>query len=119
MTTIVDPSGTPTVIYNRFGTTIDLITATGTNQSTAAQIVRYSGWTIVLITTSAGAGVKLPANAEVGDLVELHPDSGGGNFLVWPSSGDQIMYGGTNNADSGSHILYRYISANNWLRVSI
>lgn len=118
MSVVLDPGGTPAVIYSRSGTTIDNVTATGTNQSTAAPITRYCGWTIVMIATSGSAGVRLPANAEVGDLVELHADSGG-SFLVWPSSGDQIMYGGVNNADSGAHILYRYISTNNWLRVSV
>lgn len=117
--TVIDPAGTPVLVFNRDGVTIDVITAAGTNQATATPITRHCGWTVVLISASGSAGVQLPGNAEIGDLVELHGTSGTGGFLVWPAVGDQIMYGGANNADSGAHILYRYISANNWLRVSV
>lgn len=105
----------PTIIC---GSTIDSIAAAGTNQATATQINRYSKWDVILVSGVNPEGVRLPSAAEVGDLIEIHCDSGFTGLNIWPSSGDQIMYGGANNGDSATHVLYRYVSAGNWLRVT-
>lgn len=117
MTTVLTPAGTPTVIYNRSGLTIDSITATGTVMASAAAIVRYTGHTVVLVSTpdSSNVGVVLPDDAEVGDVVEVHniaPISQGMSVFV-PSG--QYM----NDDLNGSRIhivwgLYRLTAAGSW-----
>jgi hypothetical protein len=86
MMTILNPSGTPTIVYNRDGMTIASITAAGSTQGTATAIVRYSGVTAVVVDYGGdnSHGVILPSSAEIGDTVmvscpyqcRLYPDSG-------------------------------------------
>jgi hypothetical protein len=118
MTIVVDPGGTPSIIYNRDGTTISSLASAGTNQSTAAQIVRYSGWDIVLVTYNAGAGVKLPSNSEIGDIVELHLDVVGLGIECYPESGAQINFNGANSSFAFSQMLFRKVAAGSWVSLS-
>lgn len=92
MTTIVDPLGTPSAVYNRDGTSIQEINAAGTTGSGATQLTTVSQFSIYLVFTDDDeTGVKLPADAEVGDFIEIYKtgsptirlyDSGNSNFLI-------------------------------------
>lgn len=128
MTTIVDPAGTATVIYNRSGVTIDGITSAGRTQGAATQIVRYSGWSVVLVTAgvvdafSNAGGVILPEDAEVGDLVELHYVEGApgsaASFFLYPEVGGQIENFGTNGATQLVRGIIRKTGAGQWHCIS-
>lgn len=75
MVTVADPGGTPVVVYNRSGTTVETVAATGTTLGAATQIVAYSGVTIVIVdcVDNTDTGVILPIGADIGDLVEIYP----------------------------------------------
>ncbi len=89
MTTIVDPAGTPIIIYRDQAITKVAVAAAGSSGSDATQLTRYSSVNIVAVTTTgANQGVKLPAG-EDGDLFEVYPLDNGikfynpdGSFLV-------------------------------------
>ena len=71
MTTVVNPGGSPTVVFNLSGITV---VSVATSASPVA-IPYYSGVIIALITTSAEEGdgeVILPSSAQVGDVVEIY-----------------------------------------------
>lgn len=119
MATIVNPSGTPTIIYNRSGTTIVTVTPTGNNsQAGAAAIPRSSGRTVALCAPSAGQNsVIMPSDAEVGDIVEVYTTSNATNLNVFPQSGGSLGLAGANASiplqDSGRFL--RYIGSSNWV----
>lgn len=128
MTTVTDPGGTPVPVYNRSGTTLVALNAANvnvggtpsSNPSDYAPITRYSGWTVALATTgNFTSGVRLPDDAEVGDLVEVHCVLGTAtSLLVIAASGDTISAGSPNfvtitvNVAAGK--LFRKTSATNW-----
>lgn len=94
MTTVIDPAGSPTIVYNRGGTTVTALNSAGTGQSTATPIVRYSGVTVAVVTSTSsptGQGVVLPDDPEIGDVVEVyhagHVSGSYGPFHVYPPSG--------------------------------
>lgn len=96
-------------VENRFTS----VAAAGTNQATATVIPRTGIWTVALISGSSPAGVAMPADPFIGDLVELH---GGGGCWTYPGSGFTI------NAVSGGqgidHGLFRCISSSEWVSVN-
>ena len=98
MTVIVDPAGTPSIVYRDPAMTIVGITATGTTQSDAAQLTRYSAMNVVKVTSDQDArGLKLPAGEE-GDYFELHSISGSPSpyyFKVYNSSGGEVTSSST------------------------
>jgi hypothetical protein len=96
------------------------ITANGTSQAAATPIVRDTNWTICMVTVNtSGDGVKLPDNANVGDIVEIHSVSSLPGFGVWPATGDQIENGGPNDEfGTPSDIIFRRTSAGNWMIIS-
>ena len=116
MTTIVAPSTNPTPIYNRSGVTIDTI-APGLTSSLATAIVRNSGHTVVVVSPSTGANggyVKLPTDAEIGDVVEVYPIEG---FQVPQTNVVTESSAITINSyfwDAGTVGFYRLLSSNNW-----
>lgn len=119
MTTVVDPAGSPDPVYNRSGTTIVNLTASGdasAGPSGATPIVSYSGVTIALVTIPDGnnIGVVLPTNAEIGDVVEVNryqDNSSGSTVRVWTPSGVTIVQ---NTPLQVSIATYRKISATEW-----
>jgi|SRR3989304_6571870 len=104
MTVIVDPAGTPEVIYSDPSISIYTIAATGTNAGGAAQLTRYSAINCVTVTADQDArGVKLPA-AQEGDYFELYAISGDPlhYFKVYDSGGGDV-------STSASRSIIRYI----------
>jgi hypothetical protein len=70
MTTLANPLDPPTIICNRSGTAIVEVSA---SNSSVVGIPRVSGWTVPLITTTSNnAEARVRADAEIGDLVEVH-----------------------------------------------
>lgn len=114
MTTVTTPGGTPTVIYNREGATIDSITAAGSTQGTATAITRYSALTIVVVDNngSSSNGCIMPSDAEIGDVVEVHNSQDG--FRLYPESGGQIGASGTNSSVNAANSSFRRTASGQW-----
>lgn len=116
MVTVSDPGGTPVVVYNNDGTTIDTIIAAGTNAGTATVIARYSTRTVVMVNSGGigNEGVRLPANAQVGDTVEIYwlTNSGPTGF-TYVDAGSSINE--TPAASLGTvRAIYRKTTSTDW-----
>jgi hypothetical protein len=91
MTTVIDPLGTPTVVYNRSGVNIQSVTANGagsTSPSGSAPVLNtVSGYNVILVTVpdASNVDVVLPSNSDIGDVFELHNVSTAAAIQVWPS----------------------------------
>ena len=75
MTTVIDPAGTPIVVYSRSGKTIYDLEVPVVDPVVPVAIARYSETTVVIIDTEEGnprPSVELPADAEIGDVVEIY-----------------------------------------------
>lgn len=114
MTTILNPSSTPSVIYCSEGRTQESISTSAANidgvtiPDTAPSIVQYAQTTAVVASSSVTAGgIVLPASAPIGSVVEAFVDySSAHGILVYPASGDTIQnsnaaVGQINPGDSG------------------
>lgn len=117
MTTIVDPSGTPSVVYNKSGTTVVAVTAHGTDQTGAASIPRLSGVTVAVLSIpdDSNYAVKLPGDAEIGDVVEVYASS---NFNVFADVGSTIL-GISSTAEvgpetAGMGFRFRKVGSSSW-----
>ena len=128
MTTVVDPSGTPSPVYNKSGTTVIEMAATGLNQAGAAPIVALSGHTVVLATPSAdengdhtGDGVALPSAAVIGDVVEVYIGTVNLFVKVYPPSGNNLNLAsnGVVKVDRGTApgAIFRKVTSNGWWSV--
>jgi hypothetical protein len=115
LTVIVNPSGTPSIVYSEEGTTIDSLTAAGTNQSTAAPIVRYSKLTVVILSQDGlnAGGVTLPTDSEVGDVVECHAVNA---VVIYPPSGASLN-GSTSNTVVIGNASFRLVAADTWYSI--
>lgn len=111
MTVIVDPAGTREVVYRDPAVTIVEVVATGSDESDAAQLTRYSAVNVVVVTTDqSGRGIKLPA-AEEGDFFEIFVvDSGGSYVKIYASNGAEV-------SGSATKAQYRY-AAGGWRNYS-
>lgn len=115
MTTIVDPSGSPSVVYNRSGTTIIPVTASGTTQGAATEIPNISGEQVIMVTVSSGShyAVKLNASADIGTVVEVYQASGPVAFHVFaPTS--QSINGDTGADITGIGVRFRKVASTDW-----
>lgn len=98
------------------GTTLNNITAAGTNAGTATQIVKDGNWYVVVVAVpSSSNGVILPANAELGDLVEIHAEPGAAGVTIYPDSGSS--FDGSSSALFASTMLLRKTASNVWSMV--
>lgn len=119
MITVTNPSGTPSVTYNRDGKTIINVTAAGGGQSGAATFSTYSGWTVVIVTASAGGlGVILPNSADIGNIIELHLTRTDAVMYAYSESGGQINSNGTNNGVSFKQATFTKVADNTWYSLS-
>jgi len=111
MTTVVDPGGTPDVIYNREGVTVVPLVATFPNP---APIPHYSRCTVVRVILPTGNyGVQLPEDAQVGDTVELYAQANN-TLAVYPESGGQINFQGIDSALTIRCGIFRKVDDGNW-----
>lgn len=145
MTTVVDPLGSPSVVYNRSGTAIVGLSGGATATSAAGSgigddanpIVRVSQTTAALVLTSFGPThnclARLPDDAEIGDVVEVYQDpaSSASSVQVFPNIGEAI---GNNPVSTGTNhsagvtlspnsagliggICFRKVSSGLWLPI--
>ncbi len=125
MTTITDPGGTPSVIYNRDGITIDtMVGGVSPAEADAVPIVSYGARTTVVLVSSpngrADSAVSLPADSEIGDVVEMYGVYttlvGRMRPSVWPHSGDTIAtrVGGPSMAAA----IFRKVTSTDWAMLS-
>jgi len=113
MTTVVDPVGTPTIIYNRGGTTMQSVTATGTIKANYLQLQSYSEMSVFLVTTAQSEyGVLLPANSDVGDVVEIYRVAGSDSFHAFANGSDTINGSSSEINGTASHFLK--VSSTDW-----
>lgn len=112
MVTIVDPSGSPAIAYNRSGATLETIEANGTTLGSATPIPALTGYTIVVASSTTGNdAIALPEDAEVGDAVELHTT---GLIRVFAPSGENLSDNASVLFGGNVTILFRKISATTW-----
>jgi hypothetical protein len=115
MTTVVSPAS-PTAMIYQDGETLDIITAGGTDASTATQITQYAKKTVLEVTPSntAGSGVILPASSPIGSEVWLFFPSGVGTngTHIYPSSGDTINNGTSWGLSAGPFMAKKLFSSN-------
>jgi len=143
MTTVIDPLGTPSVIFNRSGTSIMTIAAglvTSPTANDAPEIPSVCGHMIVLVSTIFRQGlddsfvIRLPADAEIGDGIEVYPQAATAIPLALPAKVlvpvGNTLYNPTlptavgQNNDPGYHVsagggtapgvLFRKVSSTNW-----
>lgn len=116
MTTVIDPLGTPVVVYNKSGSVIIPLAASGTSALTGAPIPYVCGHQIVLVTTGVNQNAALlPQDAEVGDITEvvsLNDDTrvfaGGSDYLNGSANGVVFIQ----NTRGGGRFIKT--SANGW-----
>jgi hypothetical protein len=119
MTTVIDPLGSPTPVFNRSGRAIFSFAASGDTEMGAPSIPYVSGEMIVTILTTGAIptpdrAVKLPSGVDIGDTIELYSD---GAADLYPASGDSIdgVSSGVSVAISGiKTTLLRKMSSNSW-----
>lgn len=96
MTTIIDPAGTPTVVFRSTDPVYCTVAATGSDGTDAAQLMTYSSRTVFLITTDDNnKGIKLPANSELADTIEIIGEPANPGYKIYDETG---VFLGANNA---------------------
>jgi len=145
MTTVVDPLGTPSVTFNRSGTAIVSVLG-GTHPSDIRggvgdegnPIPRVCQTTVVMGVVSHSGGppptsfdmvLRLPDDAEIGDVVEVYVDpvSTEGSVYIFPNVGERIgskpVSTGTNPdsgilaTGNGGGLIFRKVSSVLWMSV--
>jgi hypothetical protein len=145
MTTVVDPLGSPSMIYNRSGTAIVAMAGGATATSAAGSgigddanpIPRVCQTTVAMVLTSFGpthnALARLPEDAEIGDVVEVYQDpaSSASSPKIFPNTGEAI---GNNPVSTGTNsnagvtispnsaglvggVLFRKVSSTQWMPI--
>lgn len=105
--------GLPAEIAKRVGVEIISVTTTGTTQGSTGGALSGPGNKVVLATPHAGDGaVTLPANADIGDVIEIVNMHASNNVDVFPPTGHSIhklsANGGTPVA-TGQSFIARYV----------
>lgn len=128
MVTVVDPSGSPTIVYNRDGVTISSLTGgVSGSSSDAVAIVRYSQSTVVLVQTpnsNASPALSLPSDAEVGDVVEVYglynaATTGRVTPNVYPNSGETVNFKFTStDGIAYTFARFRKVAATEWVVIN-
>lgn len=119
MTTVVDPFGTPTAIFNRSGVTIIDFDA---STSTIPQVPDVpSGHTVLIVREPSPQtgpySVQLPANCEIGDVIEVYRAPAEA-MVIYLASGENFLFSGSSVSTlTGQHLLLRKVSATEWARI--
>ena len=84
-------NGNPVVSESIDATLIAAIGAAGTDQSSATVVPRTTQTTVCVVhCTDPTTGVRLPSDADVGDIVELYADNPAlATMLVYPPTSEQ------------------------------
>ena len=119
MTTVIDLLGTPVPTYNRSGTVIISLSVAAMidgNLQPPTDIPSVAGWTVVLVTAlSSNCEVRLPASAEIGDLIEIHKVNSTGSLTVRAPSGEAFSPQMSGEIAAGR--LFRRVSDTLWVAV--
>lgn len=120
MTTVVDPSGTPIIIFNATGVAIISIASPNTPDPPATVNPTGAGVTVVMcsriIPTGFVAGYKLSASFNVGDVVELYSD-GSNSFKLFDENSNYLADIGPGGYSTKRGTVMRKIangSGRNW-----
>jgi len=121
MTTIIDPLGTPTIVFNRGGTALVSFTAVRQAGSPppADPIPNVAGHIIAYIEADNNVigqpWVALPAGADIGDICEVYANSSGdGDISAVAPSGETLEGGSTVSQNVGGY--FRKITDTLWKR---
>ena len=113
MTVIIDPAGSHDVVYRDESRNIQEVSAAGVggngNSASATLLASATAHNVILLsTTTDNIGIKLPSDAEIGDLFEIHQVStpGGNPFLYNPD--------GSTFASSFTNVYVRKLDATTW-----
>jgi hypothetical protein len=117
MTTILNPTGTPTIIYNSSGKTIQsLVANAGDTFGDAVAINPISEETVLIVDASGGAGsgaIYFASGFNTGDTV-IVLWSGGSGFFVYNDTGSPR--GNLTNSAFGQFMLLDS-STQNWQQI--
>src|SRR5690606_3326162 len=123
MTTIRDPNGTPTHVFNRDGTAIVPVSFSGSGQDPDFQLpnrlAQLTVYEIEFTNPNPGQGSRnalLPSNAEIGDEVQILflPDNEGTPSIGSPS-GETIVNGQTETSQPvGSRTRFLKVRQSRW-----
>lgn len=118
MATIVDPLGTPSVIYNRSGTALFTINAAGTNVSTGAAIPYVCGHAVAVATWISVSDfvVVLPTGTEIGDCVEIFCTTTDSITVLAPTG--ESVPGGSLSVDKNKGCRCIKVSSTDWYVIS-
>jgi len=114
MTTIIDPLGTPSIVYNRSGSALITMNAAGTSAGTGAAIPYVCGHTIVVATwvSVSNFAVVLPTGSEIGDCVEVFGTTSD-NINLFAPTGETID-GGPPSVDRNKGRRCIKVSSTSW-----
>jgi hypothetical protein len=114
--------GEPAELAKRTGTTIVNVTTSAATQNSAGGLLRGAGNKIVLANVNGVNGaVTLPADADLGDVIEIYNTSGANAGLVFPQTGGTLNQlvadDATSSFAANASICAVKVSATSW-RVS-
>lgn len=90
MTTIIDPAGSPTIVFRSNDPVFYGADASGSDETDAALLPIYSSRTVVLVTSdSSGKGVKISGEGVIGDTLDIHGNSGS-LYNIYKPNGDLL-----------------------------
>lgn len=103
-------SNIPTLSKGHDATIIVDVASAGNNQGSATEIPRSSRITVARATlVNPGEGIRLPSNADIGDIVEIYADPA---ILLYPPTGETFHTGTSSFAVQ--ELRARKISATIW-----
>lgn len=105
------------------GRLVEIVSVTATISPSVADIVAETGWTVALVTAASGDPlsterlVRLPADAEIGDVVELYRDATvAATIEVLPPSGESLLNPVTHLNLTANHggAFFRKVAVDQW-----
>lgn len=117
MATIIDPLGTPSIVYNKSGTVLIAMNAAGNDASTGAAIPNVSGHAIVVATWVGNSdyAVVLPSGNDIGDIIEIFGVFVFNNTIsVFPAAGETVQTGSQVDIRQDRGCRFIKTSSTNW-----
>lgn len=119
MTTVIDPLGTPSVVYNRSGIAIVEV-ETPDNDPVAVPSVDV-GHLIVLVSThpvgTSTHSIDFPANREVGDVIEVHVVEGSHPVNINLPAGESEHSSSHASPSNNGGLIMRKVRSDLWAPV--
>jgi hypothetical protein len=87
MTTIIDPAGTPTIVFRSNDPVFYTATAAGSDETDATVLPIYSSRTVVVVTSDSSAkGVRIDSGGVIGDTLDII--AGASDYQIYAPNGD-------------------------------